>query len=51
MEAENADYEALKDFISGEANRRFIHDGDADNGYGWAVRLLGLSMMYHPLQN
>ncbi len=28
MEANNADYEKLKDFISGDANRRFIHDGD-----------------------
>ncbi len=42
MEAENADYEAMKDLISGEANRRFIHDGDADNGYGWAGQVAGL---------
>ena len=42
MEAENADYEALKDFISGEANQRFIHDGDVDNGYGWAGQVAGL---------
>ena len=42
MEAENADYEALKEYISGEANRRFIHDGDADKGYGWAGQVAGL---------
>ncbi|MER2090282.1 MAG: nitronate monooxygenase, partial [Sporosarcina sp.] len=42
MEAENADYEALKNFISGEANRRFIHDGDVDTGFGWAGQVAGL---------
>ena len=42
MEAENADYEALKDFISGEANQRFIHDGDFDRGYGWAGQVAGM---------
>ena len=42
MEAENADYEKLKDFISGEANRRFIHDGDVENGFGWAGQVAGL---------
>lgn len=42
MEAENADYETLKDFISGEANRRLIHDGDIENGYGWAGQVAGL---------
>ncbi len=42
MEAEGADYEALKDFISGEANRRFIHAGEVDKGYGWAGQVVGL---------
>ena len=42
MEAENADYEALKDFISGEANQRFIHNGELKNGYGWAGQVAGL---------
>ena len=42
MEAQQANYEALKDFISGEANRRFIHDGDVDNGFGWAGQVTGL---------
>lgn len=42
MESENADYEALKDYISGEANQKFIYDGDADSGYGWAGQVAGL---------
>ncbi len=42
MEKDNADYDALKVFISGEANRRFIHDGDVDNGFGWAGQITGL---------
>ncbi|MCZ2257160.1 NAD(P)H-dependent flavin oxidoreductase [Sporosarcina sp. G11-34] len=42
MEAENADYDALKDLISGKANQRFIHDGQVENGYGWAGQVAGL---------
>lgn len=42
MESENADYNALKDYISGEANRKFIYDGDAEAGYGWAGQVAGL---------
>ncbi|MFA1818709.1 NAD(P)H-dependent flavin oxidoreductase [Virgibacillus oceani] len=29
-------YDSLKNHISGEANRRYIYDGDADEGFGWA---------------
>lgn len=42
MESEAADYEALKDYISGEANRKFIYDGDSENGFGWAGQVTGL---------
>ncbi len=42
MESENADYEALKDYISGEANQKFIYDGDDEKGYGWAGQVTGL---------
>ena len=42
LEAKNANYEELKDFISGEANRRFIHEGDVNNGFGWAGQVTGL---------
>jgi len=36
IEKEHGDYESLKDFISGEANKRYIHDGVKDEGFGWA---------------
>lgn len=36
IEKENKGYEPLKDYISGVANRRYIHDGDANKGFGWA---------------
>lgn len=42
LESENADYEALKNYISGEANRKFIYDGDSEQGFGWAGQVTGL---------
>lgn len=42
LEKENANYDALKDYISGEANQAFIYDGDVNNGYGWAGQVTGL---------
>lgn len=42
MEAENTGYEDLKTFISGEANRRFIHEGAKDQGYGWGGQVTGM---------
>lgn len=36
LEAKQATYEQLKDLISGEANRRYIHDGLEKEGFGWA---------------
>ncbi|MFU1797431.1 NAD(P)H-dependent flavin oxidoreductase [Paenibacillus azoreducens] len=35
-------YEALKDFISGEANKRWIHDGIKEKGFGWAGQVTGM---------
>ncbi|WP_210469529.1 nitronate monooxygenase family protein [Sporosarcina sp. 6E9] len=42
LETQHADYEMLKDYISGKANQKFIHDGDVENGYGWAGQVSGL---------
>ena len=42
LEAQHADYEALKDYISGKANQKFIHDGEIDSGFGWAGQVAGL---------
>ncbi|MGM8211890.1 NAD(P)H-dependent flavin oxidoreductase [Virgibacillus sp. W0430] len=36
IEADKNGYESLKDYISGEANKRFIHDGKETEGFGWA---------------
>lgn len=35
-------YEALKEYISGEANKRFIYDGDTTSGFGWAGQVVGM---------
>ncbi len=35
-------YDSLKDYISGDANKRFIYDGDQERGFGWAGQVTGL---------
>ncbi|QDQ01560.1 nitronate monooxygenase [Lysinibacillus fusiformis] len=35
-------YDALKDYISGTANKRFIYDGDKNAGIGWAGQVTGM---------
>jgi NAD(P)H-dependent flavin oxidoreductase YrpB (nitropropane dioxygenase family) len=42
MEAEGAGYEQLKTYISGEKNRTFIYEGNAEEGFGWAGQVIGL---------
>lgn len=42
IEKENPTYDALKDFVSGEANKRFIYEGDEHKGFGWAGQSVGL---------
>lgn len=42
LEAEGADYEKLKPYISGERNRAFIYEGDEQKGFGWAGQVIGL---------
>ncbi len=36
IEQEHGDYEALKTYISGEANKQYIHKGEEAEGFGWA---------------
>lgn len=36
IEAEKGGYEELKDYISGEANKRYIQKGNFNEGFGWA---------------
>lgn len=42
LEAEQVGYEGLKEYISGESNRRFIYEGKEEEGYGWAGQGVGL---------
>ncbi|MDE3838367.1 2-nitropropane dioxygenase [Bacillus methanolicus] len=42
IEKENGGYEALKDYISGTANKRFIYEGNIDEGFAWAGQVMGL---------
>ncbi|RHW31121.1 nitronate monooxygenase [Neobacillus notoginsengisoli] len=42
LESEGAKYETLRDYISGEANKRFIHEGEAEGGFAWAGQAMGL---------
>ncbi len=42
IEAETPTYEALKEHISGKANTRYIYNGDAAQGFGWAGQVTGL---------
>lgn len=35
-------YEALRNYISGEANKNFIYNGDHSNGFGWAGQVMGM---------
>ncbi|PWA13365.1 2-nitropropane dioxygenase [Pueribacillus theae] len=40
-EQKSPTYEALKDLISGKANKRYIHEGLEDEGFAWAGQIIG----------
>lgn len=42
IEKEHGDYNKLKDFISGQANKRYIYDGKEEEGFAWAGQVIGL---------
>ncbi|WP_419888594.1 NAD(P)H-dependent flavin oxidoreductase [Neobacillus niacini] len=42
LEKEFGHYEQLKNYISGEANKRYIYDGVEDEGFAWAGQVMGL---------
>ncbi|WP_342600519.1 nitronate monooxygenase family protein [Psychrobacillus sp. FSL H8-0483] len=42
IEKEKSTYDTLKDFVSGEANKQFIYEGNIDKGFGWAGQSVGL---------
>nr|WP_281657932.1 nitronate monooxygenase family protein [Halobacillus sp. Cin3] len=39
LEQENAGYDGLRSYISGEANKTFIYKGQAGQGFGWAGQI------------
>ncbi|MDX8359936.1 nitronate monooxygenase family protein [Cytobacillus sp. IB215316] len=42
LERANGDYDQLKDFISGSANKRYIYEGNTEEGFAWAGQVMGL---------
>ncbi|CAH2716490.1 NADH:quinone reductase [Neobacillus rhizosphaerae] len=42
IERNNGGFEQLKDLISGLANKRYIYDGVASEGFAWAGQVMGL---------
>jgi NADH:quinone reductase (non-electrogenic) len=42
LESRNADYEQLKHLISGRANKKFIYDGNFEEGFAWAGQIMGM---------
>ncbi|MDN7244318.1 nitronate monooxygenase family protein [Planococcus shenhongbingii] len=42
IEAITPSYEALRDYVSGTANKRYIYDGNLTEGFGWAGQVTGL---------
>jgi NADH:quinone reductase (non-electrogenic) len=42
LEENKADYEELRKFISGEANKKFIYEGNFEEGFAWAGQVMGL---------
>lgn len=42
IESENPTYDALKELVSGHANKQFIYEGKEENGFGWAGQSIGL---------
>ncbi|ULT58439.1 nitronate monooxygenase [Neobacillus drentensis] len=42
IEKNHGDYQQLKDFISGIANKRYIYEGETAGGFAWAGQVMGL---------
>jgi NADH:quinone reductase (non-electrogenic) len=42
LEEKGAGYEQLKNYISGTANKKFIHDGNFEEGFAWAGQVMGM---------
>ena len=42
IEKESGGYEQLKEYISGQANKKYIYEGIEEEGYAWAGQVMGL---------
>jgi NADH:quinone reductase (non-electrogenic) len=42
FESQGYDYQALKEYVSGQTNLKYINTGDSTIGYGWAGQVVGL---------
>ncbi|MGM0844441.1 MAG: NAD(P)H-dependent flavin oxidoreductase [Bacillota bacterium] len=42
LEKQNAGYDGLKNYISGESNKKFIYEGSREEGFGWAGQVMGM---------
>lgn len=42
IEALDPRYEALGEYVSGEANKKYIYEGKQEEGFGWAGQVTGL---------
>lgn len=42
IEEVSPSYDALKEYISGTANKKYVYDGDETAGYGWAGQVTGM---------
>jgi NAD(P)H-dependent flavin oxidoreductase YrpB (nitropropane dioxygenase family) len=42
IEKQNGGYEELKDYISGNANKKYIYEGKDHEGFAWAGQVMGL---------
>ncbi|MEK4228584.1 NAD(P)H-dependent flavin oxidoreductase [Solibacillus sp. FSL H8-0538] len=42
LEAVTPTYDALKTYISGAANKKFIYEGNPEQGFGWAGQVAGM---------
>jgi NADH:quinone reductase (non-electrogenic) len=42
FESQGYDYQALKEYVSGQTNLKYINTGDSTLGYGWAGQVVGL---------
>jgi NAD(P)H-dependent flavin oxidoreductase YrpB (nitropropane dioxygenase family) len=41
VEADYGTYDELKNYISGSANKRYIYDGNEEEGFAWAGQVMG----------